>query len=384
MWAQQGGIKVAVALLDAGGVAAEHATKAIFHVVSGSHVLSRQPRGHDNLVREAGGIPPLVALLGAGADSRAAESAAQALGQLGLFNAVNRAAIREAGGIPPLIALLGAGADSRAAESAAHALGQLASSNQAAIREAGGIPPLIALLRAGVSCADSSWLRYFRPGTKGCSADALCTLAENCANEVLEAVARAGVSTSFHSQLHRRLQDAATACLEAAEAGNDVPALELAIRNAMAVSLPDATVQRANERRLVAINGEAALQKRRESLGLSTLALPDEFVCPITVEKMRDPVVASDGNSYERNAIAAVLQSPNPCSPLTREPLEQTLFPNRNLKKRIEEHEVEVLNVAELAAAVAVADERSKRSAEQAAGSSSSEPASKRSCRRRP
>ena len=235
-----------------------------------------------------------------------------------------------------------------------------------------------------MSCADSSWLRYFRPGTKGCSADALCTLAENCANEVLEAVARAGVSTSFHSQLHRRLQDAATACLEAAEAGNDVPALELAIRNAMAVSLPDATVQRANERRLVAINGEAALQKRRESLGLSTLALPDEFVCPITVEKMRDPVVASDGNSYERNAIAAVLQSPNPCSPLTREPLEQTLFPNRNLKKRIEEHEVEVLNVAELAAAVAVADERSKRSAEQAAGSSSSEPASKRSCRRRP
>ena len=35
----------------------------------------------------------------------------------------------------------------------------------------------------------------------------------------------------------------------------------------------------------------------------------------ITFEKMKDPVVASDGNSYERTAIQAVLQSANPLSP---------------------------------------------------------------------
>ena len=33
---------------------------------------------------------------------------------------------------------------------------------------------------------------------------------------------------------------------------------------------------------------------------------PEEFLCPITMERMRDPVVASDGNSYERGAIQQV------------------------------------------------------------------------------
>ena len=124
------------------------------------------------------------------------------------------------------------------------------------------------------------------------------------------------------------------------------------------------------------------MRERRESLGLHGLSLPDEFICPITVEKMVDPVVASDGNSYERSAIAAVLRTANPCSPLTREPLEQTLFLNRNLQKRIREHETEVLDAAELAVALAVADDRSKRSAEQA-GTSSSEPPAKRRSQRR-
>merc|ERR1712137_809450 len=34
-------------------------------------------------------------------------------------------------------------------------------------------------------------------------------------------------------------------------------------------------------------------------------SLPEEFVCPITGELMEDPVVASDGQSYERSAIVA-------------------------------------------------------------------------------
>ena len=57
-------------------------------------------------------------------------------------------------------------------------------------------------------------------------------------------------------------------------------------------------------------------------------------------------MVASDGNTYERHAIQAVLQSANPCSPLTREPLESVVFPNRALKKRIEDHDGEVLRIA--------------------------------------
>ena len=42
---------------------------------------------------------------------------------------------------------------------------------------------------------------------------------------------------------------------------------------------------------------------RRSALGLDELATPHEFICPITCERMSDPVVASDGYSYERDAI---------------------------------------------------------------------------------
>ena len=74
-----------------------------------------------------------------------------------------------------------------------------------------------------------------------------------------------------------------------------------------------------------------------------------------------------------------MLATRHPLSPLTREPLEQTLFANRNLKKRIEQHEKEMLNAAEQAVAVHVAEVHSKRGAEAgASSSSSSEPPAKR------
>ena len=51
-------------------------------------------------------------------------------------------------------------------------------------------------------------------------------------------------------------------------------------------------------------------------------------------------MVASDGHSYERSAIDSVLRDGNGLSPLTRERLQpNVLIPNRNLKRRIEEHE---------------------------------------------
>ena len=69
---------------------------------------------------------------------------------------------------------------------------------------------------------------------------------------------------------------------------------------------------------------------------------------------MRDPVVASDGNSYERTAIQVVLQRGNALSPLTREVLRPELFPNRNLRKRIESYDGEVLDFATKAVETAV------------------------------
>ena len=57
---------------------------------------------------------------------------------------------------------------------------------------------------------------------------------------------------------------------------------------------------------------------------------------------LADPVVASDGHSYERTAIQDVLGSANKKSPLTREVLTRTLVPNHALRRRIEEHETEL------------------------------------------
>ena len=95
-------------------------------------------------------------------------------------------------------------------------------------------------------------------------------------------------------------------------------------------------------------------------MGLQSAETPDEFTCPITYEVMADPVVASDGHSYERAAIEHYYaQEGNRNSPLTRAPLELDgggrlrLFPNHALRKRIEDYEPEMESVAERAAALA-------------------------------
>ncbi|XP_067928967.1 WD repeat, SAM and U-box domain-containing protein 1-like isoform X2 [Watersipora subatra] len=59
----------------------------------------------------------------------------------------------------------------------------------------------------------------------------------------------------------------------------------------------------------------------------------DEFVCPITHQVMADPVVASDGYSYERQAIEAWLAAGKLTSPMTNAELpSHTLLPNTVLK----------------------------------------------------
>ena len=132
-----------------------------------------------------------------------------------------------------------------------------------------------------------------------------------------------------------------------------------------------------SQERLRAVRANLAAFKRRRELGLEKMQLPNEFICPITQEKMKgwsrtrtdepalihqscrpiacrprvlaDPVVASDGHSYERTAIEQIIkQAPRMrVSPLTRDPLQQNLFPNVNLRKRIAEHDSDLLCAAE-------------------------------------
>ncbi|XP_072300450.1 WD repeat, SAM and U-box domain-containing protein 1-like [Eucyclogobius newberryi] len=63
---------------------------------------------------------------------------------------------------------------------------------------------------------------------------------------------------------------------------------------------------------------------------------PDEFLCPITRELMREPVIAADGFSYERESIESWIRGKTRTSPMTNLPLQTTLLtPNRSLKMAI-------------------------------------------------
>ena len=68
------------------------------------------------------------------------------------------------------------------------------------------------------------------------------------------------------------------------------------------------------------------------------LAIPDGFLCPITQDVMKDPVMLCDGHSYERKAIVDWLQRSSNRSPLTNEtlPADHKVLDNYALKSAIE------------------------------------------------
>ncbi|KAJ3594104.1 hypothetical protein NHX12_006436 [Muraenolepis orangiensis] len=74
-------------------------------------------------------------------------------------------------------------------------------------------------------------------------------------------------------------------------------------------------------------------EKLEELKGVSACSgVPDEYLCPITRELMKEPVMASDGFSYEREAIENWIAR-NRSSPMTNLPLRTTLLtPNHTLK----------------------------------------------------
>jgi len=65
------------------------------------------------------------------------------------------------------------------------------------------------------------------------------------------------------------------------------------------------------------------------------MQVPDELLCPITLMPMKDPVIASDGRTYERAAITEWLAN-HSTSPLTREPMSvSTLKSNYAVKSML-------------------------------------------------
>ena len=77
---------------------------------------------------------------------------------------------------------------------------------------------------------------------------------------------------------------------------------------------------------------EAVIKKNR----MKGMKIRDEFICPITYELMREPVVASDGHTYEKSAIEKWLKTSH-TSPRNGDPIDGTIIPNYNLKKLIQD-----------------------------------------------
>jgi serine/threonine protein kinase len=70
----------------------------------------------------------------------------------------------------------------------------------------------------------------------------------------------------------------------------------------------------------------------------------DSLLCPITLVLFRDPVLADDGHTYEREAIIKWIQK-NGRSPITDRPLSlEHLYPNHAIKKAIDHFEKTLKN----------------------------------------
>lgn len=58
------------------------------------------------------------------------------------------------------------------------------------------------------------------------------------------------------------------------------------------------------------------------------------FLCPITRQPMKEPVIAMDGHSYEKSAIERWFQKSDK-SPVTNATISKMLIPNLNLKRQL-------------------------------------------------
>jgi len=93
---------------------------------------------------------------------------------------------------------------------------------------------------------------------------------------------------------------------------------------------------------LAEINAAEQRKNERQDKNLPDIPDPMEFMCPITQATMMDPVVAADGNSYEREAIEKHVEHSS-LSPLTNTPWKhRELTANNALKQLIRSYEEKV------------------------------------------
>ncbi|XP_027624245.1 WD repeat, SAM and U-box domain-containing protein 1 isoform X2 [Tupaia chinensis] len=79
------------------------------------------------------------------------------------------------------------------------------------------------------------------------------------------------------------------------------------------------------------------IEELRTKVDVLSSGIPDEFICPITRELMKDPVIAADGYSYEKEAMENWISKKKRTSPMTNLVLPSVvLTPNRTLKMAID------------------------------------------------
>ncbi|NXA13228.1 WSDU1 protein, partial [Sapayoa aenigma] len=96
----------------------------------------------------------------------------------------------------------------------------------------------------------------------------------------------------------------------------------------------------ANELKIESLGLRSKVLQKIEELRMTMISgsvpVPDEFLCPITRELMKDPVIAADGYSYEREAMEHWISNRRRSSPMTNLPLHSLMLtPNRTLKMAI-------------------------------------------------
>ena len=78
---------------------------------------------------------------------------------------------------------------------------------------------------------------------------------------------------------------------------------------------------------------------------LLRMQVPEELLCPITLVPMTDPVIGSDGRTYERSAITAWLKD-HKTSPITREPMSpSSLKSNYAVKAMTDRYNANVITI---------------------------------------
>ncbi|KAF2309142.1 hypothetical protein GH714_000804 [Hevea brasiliensis] len=83
-------------------------------------------------------------------------------------------------------------------------------------------------------------------------------------------------------------------------------------------------------------------RKKQQSTSNMELLIPNHFLCPISLDLMKDPVTLSSGFTYDRSNIEAWLQAGNFTCPVTNQILTSfDLIPNHNLRKMIQDWCVE-------------------------------------------